>query len=280
MDGAMGTELRRAGLPDGACAEWWNLSEPGRVREVHRAYVEAGAACLLTNTFQANPPALARHGLEGQLGPIVRGAVDHARAAAGPGCLVLGSIGPGMETALVGPAAPALGAFRGVDGLLLETFSDLPAALIRACATLFEGDGVPVLLSLTYRRAPSGELCAHGGEPPEAFARRARDAGVAALGVNCGRDFGMGEVAEVLRRYRRETDLPLFARPNAGTPTRTADGWVYPRTPAEMAARLPDLLAAGAALVGGCCGTTPAHVAAFRPVVEEWNARRREWSGL
>jgi 5-methyltetrahydrofolate--homocysteine methyltransferase len=273
MDGALGSELRRAGLPDGACCEAWNLSEPGRVRQVHRGYVEARAACLLTNTFQANPAALARHGLERQLELIVRAAVEHARAAAGPGCLVLGSIGPGMESALEGAASPALAAFRGVDGLLLETFSCLPAALIRACAALFGEEDVPVLVSLTYRGTPAGELDTHTGELPEALARQARVSGAAALGVNCGRDIGMAEVVEVLRRYRRETDLPLFARPNAGTPARTGDGWVYPRTPEEMATRLPDVLQAGASLVGGCCGTTPAHIAAFRPVVEAWNAR-------
>jgi 5-methyltetrahydrofolate--homocysteine methyltransferase len=278
MDGAMGTELRRAGLPDDACGEGWNLTEPARVRAVHRAYVEAGAACLLTNTFQANPPALARHGLAGQFEPILRAAVALARDAAGRGRLVLGSVGPGIETALADGRAPALAAFRGVDGLLLETFSEVPAAVIAACAAFFAED-VPVLVSVTYRRTPAGELCTLGGECPEHHARRVRSGGVAALGVNCGRDVGMDDVIEIVRRYRRETDLPLFARPNAGTPVRGAGGWVYPRTPADMAARLPELLDAGAVLVGGCCGTTPAHVAAFRPVVEAWNARPRRSGG-
>jgi 5-methyltetrahydrofolate--homocysteine methyltransferase len=89
------------------------------------------------------------------------------------------------------------------------------------------------------------------------------------LGVNCGRDLGMDEVIEVVRRYRRHTDLPLLARPNAGTPKQLGKRWVYPRTAAEMAAWLPELLKAGATLVGGCCGTTPEHIAAFRRVVEK-----------
>jgi methionine synthase I (cobalamin-dependent) len=83
----------------------------------------------------------------------------------------------------------------------------------------------------------------------------------------------MGEVIDVVRRYRRHTDLPLFARPNAGTPMRDAGGWHYPRSPEAMAARLSELLEAGVTMVGGCCGTTPDHIAAFRPVVEAWNAR-------
>jgi 5-methyltetrahydrofolate--homocysteine methyltransferase len=269
MDGAMGTELRRAGLPETACGELWNLTEPGRVAAIHRDYVAAGASCLLTNTFQANPAALARHGLEGQLEAVVRSGVALAREAAGPGRFVLGDVGPGMEP------GPALAAFRGVDALLLETFSDLPAALIDACRTRFAGEEVPVLVSLTYRRLPSGELRTFGGESPEHHARLARARGVAALGVNCGRDIGLEEVVEIVRRYRGETDLPLFARPNAGTPVRGRGGWAHPRTPAEMAAGLPAVLAAGAVLVGGCCGTTPAHVAAFRGVVEAWNAGER-----
>jgi 5-methyltetrahydrofolate--homocysteine methyltransferase len=98
--------------------------------------------------------------------------------------------------------------------------------------------------------------------------------GLAALGgVNCGRDVGMGELIEIVRRYRAVTDLPLFARPNAGTPARRGEDWVYPESPAALAERLPELLEAGVALVGGCCGTTPSHIAAFRAVVEAWNGR-------
>ena len=85
---------------------------------------------------------------------------------------------------------------------------------------------------------------------------------------------GMDEVIEVIRRYREDTDLPLFARPNAGTPTRIDHRWVYPWTARDLAERLPELLEAGVSMVGGCCGTTPEHIAAFRPVVDGWNSRR------
>jgi 5-methyltetrahydrofolate--homocysteine methyltransferase len=93
---------------------------------------------------------------------------------------------------------------------------------------------------------------------------QAEQNGVAALGVNCGRDIGMDEVIEIIRRYRQVTKLPLFARPNAGTPQREGERWVYPQTPEMMAERLPELFEAGATMVGGCCGTTPEHIAAFR----------------
>ncbi len=84
----------------------------------------------------------------------------------------------------------------------------------------------------------------------------------------------MDEIIEIIRRYRQESDLPLFARPNAGTPRKEGDQWIYPHSPEEMAERLPELLEAGVCMVGGCCGTTPAHIAAFRKVVDEWNRKR------
>jgi 5-methyltetrahydrofolate--homocysteine methyltransferase len=138
-----------------------------------------------------------------------------------------------------------------------------------------EVEATPLLLSLTYRRAPSGQFVTHSGHAPETYARHAEKHGVAALGVNCGRDIGMDDVIEIIRRYRDHTDLPLFARPNAGTPTREGERWVYPHTPQTMAERLPELLEAGVRMVGGCCGTTPAHIAAFRPIVDAWNQATR-----
>jgi methionine synthase I (cobalamin-dependent) len=101
-----------------------------------------------------------------------------------------------------------------------------------------------------------------------------RFGGVAALGVNCGRDLGMDEVVEIIRRYLVVTNQPFFARPNAGTPIRLGERWVYPHDPETRQGRLPELLEAGVAMVGGCCGTTPQTIAAFRPVVDRWNARR------
>ena len=129
---------------------------------------------------------------------------------------------------------------------------------------------MPLLLSLSYHRK-GGELVTYSGHRPETFARHAARHGVAALGVNCGKEIDLPDVAEVVRRYRQETDLPLFARPNAGTPSPHG---THPRSPEAMAAWAPALIAAGVTMIGRCCGTTPAHVAAFRPAVEAWNARR------
>jgi 5-methyltetrahydrofolate--homocysteine methyltransferase len=278
MDGAMGTELQRAGLAEGECGEAWNLTRPEAVRAIHRAYVEAGAHCLLTNTFQANPLALARHGLVAQLIAIQRSALELARSAGGRDCFIIGDVGP----VVAGPAADefpdaecvrkALGGLRNADSLLLETCSG-PRVRYAIRWANRGATGPPVLLSLTYRKYSDGDLRTVTGHTPEWFARRARDYGIAALGVNCGRDIGIDEIVEIIHRYRRHTALPLFARPNAGTPARVGGRWIYPRSPADMAGRLPEMLEAGVAMVGGCCGTTPAHIAAFRPIVEAWNAR-------
>jgi 5-methyltetrahydrofolate--homocysteine methyltransferase len=95
-----------------------------------------------------------------------------------------------------------------------------------------------------------------------------------AIGANCGKEIDMDDMVRIVERYRSACDLPIFVRPNAGTPKRTRSGWRYPRTPAAMAAGLPALLEAGVTMVGGCCGTTPEHIRAFRKVVDAWNQRR------
>jgi 5-methyltetrahydrofolate--homocysteine methyltransferase len=136
--------------------------------------------------------------------------------------------------------------------------------VLAACGAEWGAAHPPVLLSLTYLHAPAGELRTFAGLAPEEGARQGEEVGVAAVGVNCGREISVEDCGEIVRRYRAVTSLPLFARPNAGTPTRTDGDLVYPRSAREMAEGLRGLLQAGATLVGGCCGTTPAYLAAFR----------------
>jgi methionine synthase I (cobalamin-dependent) len=282
MDGAMGTELQRAGLKEGESGELWNITQPEKVRTIHQSYVDAGAEVLLSNTFQANHWALAKHGLENQAMEIVQTGLDLARSVAGPERFVILDIGPKAEAKLPHPIIdpnllkPLIPKSESADAILLETFSDIPDFFLFLTHLLAERcRGVPALVSFTYQRAVTGKVCSRDGQPPEWFARQAKGYNVAAVGVNCGRDIGMDEIIEIIRRYRKVTDLPLFARPNAGTPTRVGDRWVYPHTAEKMVARLPELLEAGVAMVGGCCGTTPEHIAAFRPVIDDWNAKQK-----
>jgi 5-methyltetrahydrofolate--homocysteine methyltransferase len=283
MDGAMGTELQRAGIGPEECHERWNQTHPNRVRAIHQAYADAGAEVLLTNTFQANPGHLAHFGLEDRLEEMNRAAVSLARKAAGRSNFVLGSIGPivdplsGKEFADHKMLPRVLSSLDEADGILLETCSSPRAlAVVQYAFHRLAGVETPLLLSLTYRRSPAGRLVTFSGHAPETYARHAERHGVAALGVNCGRDINMEDIIEIIRRYRAVTDLTLFARPNAGTPTKQGDRWVYPHTPEAMAARLPELLEAGASMIGGCCGTTPAHIAAFRTAIDVWNQRSRD----
>src|SRR5262249_47440479 len=170
MDGAMGSELYQAGLEPGECGVAWSLTRPERVRAVHRAYADAGAECLLTNTFQANPCALARHGREADLERIVVAGVRLARLAAGPGRFVLGSIGPiqvsstdrefsdraDLARVALAFTDPTVGG--GVDGLLLETCSTAHAlsAVEFLRHRVLGVEELPVLLSLTYLRRADG----------------------------------------------------------------------------------------------------------------------------
>jgi len=272
----MGTELQRAGLKYGECGEQWNLTHPDRVRQIHQAYKDAGARVLLTNTFQSNPANLRKFGLEYKLEVINREAVILAESGAGKDGFVLGDVGPvisnfdEMEFEAVYRLERSL---AWADALLFETWSNSRAFLAVIGTQHFRTSAreMPILVSLCFHGDATGQLATYDGRSPEFCARSLNGTGINGLGVNCGRDIGMDEIIAIIRAYRKETDLPLFARPNAGTPTRVGDRWVYPRTPEQMAARLPELLEEGVSMVGGCCGTTPEHIAAFRPIMQKWN---------
>lgn len=272
MDGATGSELIQSGLKPGECFEAWNLLYPERIENLHRAYVQAGAECLLTNTFQANPQALARHGREGELEEINRRAIELARAAAGAQLFVLASIGPMDLSRGTGDLSRVLRSLAEADGWLLETWSqDFELALSSALDPAVNPERVPVLVSLTYLCSadePSLLIPPAGMSPSEA-ARRASAFGIAALGVNCGRDLDLRALKSILKAYRTCTDLPLLVRPNAGTPVETDGHFLYPRSAEEMTRWIPELIAAGAQLIGGCCGTTPAHIASFRKEIDK-----------
>jgi methionine synthase I (cobalamin-dependent) len=242
LDAAMGTRLIARGLDlrDDDPARW-NLSHPDEVAAIHAADIAAGAAALLTNTFGANRHWLARFGLAGAVGPINRRAVAMAREAAGPGRLVIGSIGP---TAAEDVAEQAeLLSEAGADALIFETHTFEQAE--RALREVRPGATLPLLVSLY---AWPDDL--HGA------ARRLIDLGASALGGNCQN--GMEPAVRLVEALRKTTDLPLIARPSAGRPGEALAG------PGAFAEAVPRLRAVGPVLVGGCCGTTEAHVAALR----------------
>ncbi len=268
MDGAMGTELLRAGAGGDPSLAAWNLLRPEKITAIHRSYVEAGAEILLTNTFQANGAALPRHHLEQELTAIIKAGVKLARTAlTGPGW-VLADIGP-LVTTDKESVGPILGACSEADALLLETFSDPAEAAVFIRANKAEGGpNKPTLLSFTF---DGDTLRTFRGASAADCAGAAQEMGAAAVGVNCGKDVDTARCAELLTRYRAATDLPLFTRLNAGSPK---NGTGYPHSPELMARGLEEILSTKIAMVGGCCGTTPEHIRAFRAVVDAWNRRQ------
>lgn len=274
-DGGIGTELQAAGLEPGGCGECWSADRPDAVAAIHRAYTDAGAEALLTNTFGGTRVALDRHGAGDRAAELSRAAAGLARSVAGEAGWVLGDIGPfGGFLEPLGEHAPAdvEAAFReqaealvagGVDGILVETMTALDELVLAVRAA--KAAGAPsVIASLAYDATAVGPRTMMG-VAPEAAAEAALAAGADALGANCGTALGLDGYADVLRRYRSvATDPVLLCRPNAGTPRVVGGEVVYDLGPEEMAAQVGRLVDAGARVIGGCCGTTPAHIAAVR----------------
>ncbi len=266
-DGGMGSTLADAGADAGACLERLNVADPDRVANVHRGFVEAGSRLVLTNTFGANRYRLAVHGLSDRVAELNRAAVGLARASGAP--LVGGSLGPlGIRLAPYGRVQPddARRAYReqaaaladaGADLLAIETQVDLREMEEAVAGAREAAPGIAIVVTATFSRDDRTLL----GSTPEQVAARLAALGVDALGVNCGE--GPEQALRVIRAMRlTAAGTPLVARPNAGGPAQVGGRLVYPATPDYVAEHLEASVASGARLVGGCCGTGPAHTAA------------------
>jgi len=276
-DGAMGTMLHGRGVPFGTCFDELNLSRPALVGEIHRAYIEAGTQIILTNTFGANPYKLAAHGLEDKAAEINRAGVDLARrvvAASFKDVLVAGDVGPlGVRLAPFGRVSKeqAREAFAaqiaalveaGVDLLVIETLSDLHEALeaLAAAQTLCD---LPMIVSMTFTRDDRTLL----GDSPAKVAQQLWDAGADVIGVNCSG--GPVQLVRLVQQMKEAVPEGRFwVKPNAGWPEQVAGRIMYPATPEYFGEYAWAFCQAGANLIGGCCGTTPAHIAAFRAALD------------
>jgi 5-methyltetrahydrofolate--homocysteine methyltransferase len=280
-DGAMGTQLQRAGLESGECGEAWNLDHPDRVQAIQRAYVEAGSDCLISNSFGASRIMLARHGQAERTTDINRAAVRIARAAFGErDGFVLGDIGPfGGLMEPYGDVAPSVveAAFReqaralveaGADAIIVETQTALEELEI-AIAAAREAGAPAVIGSIAFdRMLEEDDVRTMMGVSPETAAEFMAHRGVDILALNCGTGIDTPMAAAIARRYRAVSGLPIMAQPNAGQPVLEHFVVCYKETPDEMARHLPELLDAGVSIVGGCCGSTPAHISRFRAVLD------------
>ncbi len=287
-DGAMGTVLYARGIFINRCYDELNLSDPNLILSVHEEYLQAGAEILETNTFGANRFRLGRHGLGAKVGDIntagvrlAREAVEHLREKQAGNAWVAGSVGPlgvrleplgktGLEEARAAFAEQirALAA-AGVDMLSIETMSALDEAHEALLAARETAPELPVLVMVTV----DDESRCLDGSSPEHAAALLTEWGASAIGVNCST--GPSTVLTALEAMRGATSLPLAAMPNAGMP-RAVDGRnIYLCSPEYMASFARKAIAAGAQIVGGCCGTTPNHIRAMRSAMRAIDAQTR-----
>ncbi len=278
-DGGMGSLLQERGLEPGACPELWNAERPDQVRAVMRQYRDAGAELLETNSFGGSPHKLGAYGLDNRCEELNRAAAAVGREAAGDAALVVGSIGP--TGALLEPYGPLTeaearagfdrqaGALAegGADALCVETMIDMreAAVAVRSAAAT----GLPVLATMTFESTVRGPFTIMGVDVATA-ARELTAAGASVVGTNCGT--GPEPMLEIVRALRAQTSVPILVQPNAGLPELRRGEVHYPESPDGMAGYVPAFVAAGAAIVGGCCGSTPEHVRAVSRRVRELRA--------
>lgn len=277
-DGAMGTMLHSHGIDFDQCFDELNLTNPHAVAEVHRAYIEAGAQLIITNTFGANRFKLAKHGLEDQVAEINRAGVELARRvvdASFTNIFIAGDVGPlGVRIAPFGRVQPeaARAAFAeqisalceaSADLIVIETMSDLyeiQAAVQAARASC----SLPVVASVTFTRDDRTIL----GDNPIKVAHTLANAGADVIGVNCSG--GPAQLLRILKQMHAAVpDKYLWVKPNAGWPEQVGGRIMYPAGPDYFGEYALSFREAGAGVVGGCCGTTPQHIAAMRRALDE-----------
>ena len=271
-DGAMGTMLYANGFSYKSCFDELNVTHPEAVLDIHRAYVEAGARLIETNTFGANPIRLRDHGLEEQTEQINEAAVALARKAIGNQGWVAGSVGPlnrPLEPIGSLKVADAGQAFHqqiqalvegGVDAIILETFSDLREITL-ALTEARNWVDIPVIAQMTF--SEDGKTIM--GDKPQEVVKELERLRADVIGVNCS--VGPQGILEVLEIMAEHTDLPLAAMPNAGFPLMEGGRYLYLTSPAYFADYAKKFVEVGVNIVGGCCGTTPAHIQAIAEAV-------------
>ncbi|MHC4296640.1 MAG: homocysteine S-methyltransferase family protein [Planctomycetota bacterium] len=277
LDGAMGTQLIARGVEVGTCNDYLNVESPDIVSDVHRAYLQAGSDAVITNTFGANGYVLARHGLADQVAAINERGTQIARQAAGEQKYVLGDIGPSGD--FLEPLGPVKAAelrdtfarqaeallAEGVDGLLIETMTALDEVTIAVEAVKSVSGDLPVFASMSFDKAGDAFKTMMGVGVEDAAARLV-SLGVDAIGFNCGTatlDEYVELAENLVSAVRALSDnVIVLAEPNAGKPQLIDDKAVYNVSPDDFAAAAEKIHRAGASMIGGCCGTSPAHIEA------------------
>ncbi|MBU4198964.1 MAG: homocysteine S-methyltransferase family protein [Verrucomicrobia bacterium] len=271
-DGAWGTLLQGKGLKPGECPELWCVTHRAEVLDIARSYIAAGADMVKTNSFGGNRFKLEFYGLAPRAAELNTAAAAISREAAGPDRHVIASLGPTGKLLLMGDvteqelsdafAKQAVALEQGgADAALIESMSALDETCL-AIRAVRQNTRLEVISTLTFEKNTRGEYRTMMGVSPADMAKTCLAAGADIIGANCGH--GFRQMIDVVKEIRKTAPLaPILVHANAGLPVNRNGVDVFPDTPAMMAEFVPALIEAGANIIGGCCGTTPAHIAAI-----------------
>ncbi len=279
-DGAWGTQLQAKGLPAGECPERWNITHREVIYSVAKGYADAGADMVETNSFGGSTIKLKSYGLDDRTFEINRLAAEISREAIGPEGIVLGSVGPTGKILMTGEITPEelYEAFvpqvkgleaGGADVAMIETMMDIEEAKI-ALKAVRDHTKMAAVCSFTFDKTAMGEYRTMMGYSPADVAKAMTEAGADVIGANCGH--GIEQMVPIARQLKENApDTPVLIQANAGEPHVHGDKTVFPETPEETVKYVPALYEIGVDIIGGCCGTTPAHIHEIRKKIEELN---------
>ena len=275
-DGAWGTFLQQKGMKPGECPEEWNITHPDEVFDIAKSYIEAGADMIETNSFGGTVFKVKKYGLGDKVFELNKAAAEISRKAAGDK-FVLGSVGPTGKILMMGDVTEEelYDAFKeqvkgleagGVDAIMIETMTDLDEARL-AIQAAKENTKCEVFCTMTFEKTVDGQFRSMMGIGPTDMVNTLIDAGAELIGANCGN--GIVDMIGIVEEIRKaNNDIPVLVHANAGMPIYKDGETVFPESPDEMAILVPKIIAAGANVVGGCCGTTPEHICKVREAVD------------